>query len=358
MTPAATDMAAERDDAANEASNSTDNERPSGWLADLGIDVDLDPKARQTRLQEMVDELIRPYSLDQTTVSQTNPSRSAGAADPLSSTSVVPVPNETTVVPYGAPGSTQAAPAADSSGPGPRMGFNNNWNWCGTLPVKPSVPGQWPQGAALGTAAWPQGGNWMNGPIMGYPGSRAGPGTGPGTGTDTGYNGTPSWGISPTLPFGSWGSQAPQPQNSASGPGHSTIGNLRPNHILTPTPSRRGMLLGALDTASLSHQEALFYFGALLSVEGVQPHFQYLEYCGRKWKVKLAFGTFVIAKETVYETKFEARADACREALELLKSPFGNRTMPSLPGESIMEDRMWIWSGILQGTIHPCVCES
>lgn len=317
------------------------------WLSD----PDLDPEMRRAEIEEMVDDLIRPYRLGHhPPLSHTHP---AVGSNSQSSDSMLPLskgnslPRSDSPAPGPGPGHALTDPVADTANMDMDMdrgvGFDNcdnGGNWCEDIPTRPAMH----QDVVCQQL---QGEGWINDAAVyhGYPGPAMGD-----------YNAVP-WDMSvqrlSSFGYEAQSSDTPEPLVHVSEPEHGSIGNPQPVQTIPRPSSRHGMLLGALETADLSSQESLFYFGVLLTVEGVTPQFQYVEDHDRKWRVRLVFGTFVVAKETAYETKFEARADACREALDILKSRYRNRTVPAMPGEGVLEDKKWIWSMMLQGIINP-----
>jgi hypothetical protein len=127
----------------------------------------------------------------------------------------------------------------------------------------------------------------------------------------------------------------------------------QPVHKL-PRSNSSGGRLSALDTRSLAAEEALFYFGVLSTLNSLAPKFQYSSYFDGTRIAKLSFRGDTVSKERNYDNKFEAKADACREALHILKSKFGNWTLPPLPRDGIGLAGMWAWRTVLQG--KNCLC--
>lgn len=110
-----------------------------------------------------------------------------------------------------------------------------------------------------------------------------------------------------------------------------------------------GTTLRNLKSKSISSHEALFLFGVFAAMKKFTHAFQYAEYFDRKWMTRLMFADHTICKEKSYDTKFEARADACREALNRLKPQLGGWMIPPLPWDDVASEKKWFWCSLLQG---------
>jgi hypothetical protein len=127
----------------------------------------------------------------------------------------------------------------------------------------------------------------------------------------------------------------------------------QPVHKLPRSNSSSERLLD-LDTDTLTAEEALFYFGVLSTLESLAPRFEYSSSFGGTQVVKLSFRGDTVCKEQKYDTKLEAKADACRKALHILKLKFGNWSLPPLPRDGIGLAGTWDWRTVLQGKNCPC----
>jgi hypothetical protein len=88
------------------------------------------------------------------------------------------------------------------------------------------------------------------------------------------------------------------------------------------------------DPVTLTDSKALFIFGVLAVQGNLFPHFDFKRDLWGKWGVRLQFSGYILDQPSYHDKAISAKAQACRGALQTLKSQFPHWRIPHEPGDS------------------------
>lgn len=118
---------------------------------------------------------------------------------------------------------------------------------------------------------------------------------------------------------------------------------------LVAFPQSRRRKFASLDVQYLDANVATFCFGVLALATELRPTFSYVASQNKTWTARVEFWNKIVSGRRAGLTRADAKADACREALESLKWRFPTWEPPEVPG-STSSIGSFFWTKLLQGT--------